>query len=367
MATRILNVALRIALLTALVASLALFVDYGSSASLCGEGGGCAAVKSSAFARIGPVSLPTIGIGTFAGLFAMAIWASRLRHFKVLVMQTGVVALGAVTLISLMLFEIGAVCQWCLAVDLSAIVSFVLALVIYRRSKDELDEESVPLRMLWATAGLVALSVPLLWDYTAEANEVPVPKSVAKLQQPNKVNVIMFTDFQCPHCERLHDAMEEMRPTLGEQLNVVRMMYPLDFHPGAMPSALAYLCMPDHLRERAADAFYKAPNEELTPKGVIATAEEIGADPDEVAKCMADPKTNEKIEYDKQIFQNADLSGVPTTYVNGELIRGADLVAFKSALHRAQGGDGGGSDVIWMFVFIGLVVGGVACASIYRW
>jgi uncharacterized membrane protein/predicted DsbA family dithiol-disulfide isomerase len=339
-------------------------VDYGSSAStVCGPGGGCAAVRSSAFSHIGPISLPTVGIATFAALLAATLVASRRSHHKYVLAGTGAVALGAATLIGIQLFVIHAVCKWCMVVDSSSIISFGLAFAIHRRG--ESDAETIPLRVMWGVAGAVAIAVPLLWDYSAAANVVSVPEPIAKYQQEGKVNVVMFTDFQCPFCERLHDAVEDQRPQYGDRLNLVRMMVPLDMHPGAKPAALAYLCMPEDEREEAANRFYKAENAKLTPKGVVEIGEELGADPSALSQCMADRKTLAKIEQDKTIFRNAGLSGVPTTYVNAELVRGADVVALKSALDRAGGGDGGGSDVVWLFVFIGLVVMGVGGASVW--
>lgn len=367
MATRILNVVLRIALLAAVVASVVLFVDYRTSASpaFCGAEGGCAAVRDSRFSHIGPVSLPAIGMGAFIGLFAMAVWASRRRHFWALSIQTGVAALVAAGLIVLQLFVVQAVCPWCMVVDVGAIVAFALAFTVYRRSPRTGElAESTPLRVLWTAAGLVVVAVPMLWDYTAAANFVTVPDAIAKYQEPGKVNVVMFTDFECPHCERLHDAMEAARPELGDQLNLVRLMNPLEFHAGAKPAALAYLCMPEASREAAADRLYKADTGELTPQGVVKIGEELGAEPEALAACMADPKTLRQIQHDQALFQKAELTGVPTTYVNAELVKGADLVAFRSALDRARGGDGGGSSVVWMFVFIALVIGAVAATSI---
>jgi uncharacterized membrane protein/predicted DsbA family dithiol-disulfide isomerase len=366
MATRILNVALRIALLTAVVASVVLFVEYGSTgeAGFCGAGGGCAKVRGSAFSHIGPVKLPAIGIGAFSGLLALAVWASRKRHYKVLAIQTGLAALGAITLIALMVFKIGAVCKWCMVVDVSAILSFGLALAIYRR--EPVDVESVGMRSMWAVAAVTAIAVPFLWNYSVSATVVSLPKPIAKYQVEGKVNVIMFTDFQCPHCRRLHEVIEELRPTLGDRLHIVRMMMPMHFHPGAKPAALAYMCMPEDKLEAAAERFYTARVAELTPSGVIEIAGQIGLNPNQFALCMADPETQTRLAHHQTIFRNADLGGVPASYVNAELVKGADPIAMKSALNRAQGGDGGGSDVIWMFLFIGLVVGGVSYASISK-
>lgn len=370
MATRILDVSLRIALLVALVASVVLFVDYGSSASpaVCGAGGGCAKVRDSAFSHVGPVSLPTLGLTGFAALFAISLVATERRHRVLLAGLTGVAAVAALGLIGLQIFVVGAICPWCMAVDVGALVAAGLAWVLARRTPATdgggANVETVPLRLLWALAGVVVVAVPMLWNYGASAQEVSLPKPLLKYQAEGKVNVIMFTDFQCPHCERLHDAMEAARGGLGDRLHLVRLMNPLSFHPGAKPAALAYLCVSDEQREAAADRLYKADDAELTPKGVLKIAEELGADPKALSACMGDPRTLRQIEHEQELFRMAELEGVPSTFVNAELIRGADVVRLRSALDRAQGGDGGGSDVTWMFVFIALVVGAVAASSL---
>ncbi len=122
--------------------------------------------------------------------------------------------------------------------------------------------------------------------------------------------------------------------------------------------------MPEDKRDEAANMFYTAEPGRLTPSDIVATAVKLGVDPTPFGLCLADPKTDKQIEYDKKIFKVAGLNGVPTSFVNDEIVRGADIAAMKSALSRARGGDGGGSDVLWMFVFIALVVGGASIASI---
>src|SRR5262245_60299737 len=138
MATRIINVLLRIALIAAIVASAVLFIDYSSaaSASICGAGSSCAQVKASAFSHIGPVKLPLVGMVVFLGLFGVAVWARRRMHLKILTLQTGLVALGAAALIAIQLFVIKATCRWCMIVDVGAIVAFLLALGLLRREPD---------------------------------------------------------------------------------------------------------------------------------------------------------------------------------------------------------------------------------------
>ncbi len=82
MTPRLFNVLLRVALVVALVACTALFVDYrlaGDPAS-CGVQEGCAQVRASAYSHVFGISLPTFGLGAFVWGDVSACWASTRRH-----------------------------------------------------------------------------------------------------------------------------------------------------------------------------------------------------------------------------------------------------------------------------------------------
>ena len=122
MTKRLPVVALRLALLFALTACVVLHVDYQSAAggSFCGAGGGCAAVRASRFSHIGPIGLPLIGIVTFSGLLAVSL-VGPLRATRGFLASLVLCALGALGLIGVQLGVVGALCPWCMVVDLSLI------------------------------------------------------------------------------------------------------------------------------------------------------------------------------------------------------------------------------------------------------
>jgi len=361
MTTRVLNVLLRVAILVSLLASAALYVDYTVGSSFCGVQSGCGAVKGSAFSSIAGVPLPHIGLGVFAGLYGLAIWASRPRHHRVLAVMAGVVGLGAVVLIGLQLFVIKAVCKWCMGVDLGAVVAAVTAILLTRY---EPREEPRPLRFLWAGLALAVVGAPLFWKHPAPTVEVPAP--VQALYQEGKVNVVMFTDFECPFCRRMHPVVEAARREHPAEVRLVRVMKPLRIHPGAEPAALAYLCTPAEKRDAMADRLYEASATELTPKGVVMIGEALGLDPGELGRCMTSEPTQRKLEEDGELFATAQLRGLPSLFVGDELVQGADQPSFEAAVARglAGGGGGGGAPVIWMFVFVAILVAGVVAISL---
>src|SRR2546422_542880 len=82
MLRRILHVLVRVALLAAIAAATALYVDYSRDApAFCGEvHSGCAAVRASALSHVLGVGLPTLGLAALLACFAAAV---LLHHIPV--------------------------------------------------------------------------------------------------------------------------------------------------------------------------------------------------------------------------------------------------------------------------------------------
>jgi predicted DsbA family dithiol-disulfide isomerase/uncharacterized membrane protein len=350
MTTRLLHVLLRTALVAALCVSAVLYVEYAASEPrFCGAQGGCGAVRASEYSAVWGVGLPTIGLGVFLGVFALALWASRREHFAFLAVVCGFGAAIGLGLIALQLFVLRAVCQWCMAIDIAAVVAAPVSVFLASRPP---EPEAPRTRFLWGAVGLAAVALPLLWQ--PPPPEAEVPPAITQRHVPDKVNVVMFTDFECPHCRALHPFFEELKTELGDRLHVERMMMPLSFHPGAEPAARGYLCTPPELRDQMARHLYEAMPQDLTPNGVGRIATELGLDLRSFGRCMDAATTDEQLENDREIFRAAGLRGLPATIVGREVITGAQPDAVRAAVQRAENGGGGGLRVEWMLLAIGL-------------
>src|SRR5262249_47559323 len=136
---------------------------------------------------------------------------------------------------------LGELCWLCVIVDVCALLSAVCAFFVLRAARTGERPQS-PLKP-WAAAGLALLAVlaPLGWSRFKVPT--PVPTMVSTLYRPGKINVVEFSDFECPFCRRLHE--QTLKPLLaeyGDRVNFVRMQYPLDGHQMAEPAARAALC-----------------------------------------------------------------------------------------------------------------------------
>jgi protein-disulfide isomerase len=162
------------------------------------------------------------------------------------------------------------------------------------------------------------------------------------------VSVVIFSDFQCPHCRLIYQDLKSVEPRYP-QVRFVFKDFPLtQIHPWAMTAALAARCAYQH----SPDAFLKVHGEifdhqdTITAESAWATlldyATQAGIDADDFRACMASPDAKQAIEADIAEGMALKISSTPTLFVNGRpLIGGAaqvlvQYIDYELALHPPQ-------------------------------
>ncbi len=352
MATRAFHVLLRAVLLVAVVASTALWLDYTREApSFCGGQSGCAAVKASPLSHVFGVPLPTVGLVVFIGLFLAVLGAEKPSQWKIVAAMLTAAGLGGLGLIGYQLFRIHAICPWCVTVDGSAAVAAILGWLIAAR---EPVEEPWRARFVWLAVGIVAVAAPKSWA-GAPLKPVELPAAIRELQT-DRIDVILFTDFECPYCRRLHHDVHARLEADPTKFHLVRVMVPLPFHKGSDPAARAFLCAPEPRRDEMADRLYRTDPEKLDKDGMMALAGDLGLDKGAFGQCYEDKATSAKIDADVALYRSLELRGLPTSYVEDKMIVGADSEAFEQAI--------GGRDLRWMFALLAAAFSAAGAATL---
>lgn len=137
--------------------------------------------------------------------------------------------------------------------------------------------------------------------------------------------VVLFSDFQCPHCRRVHAMLDAMIEQRGARVDVVLRHVPLRMHPDARPAARAAICAerlapPERAHAYATSLFA---SHDLSDEGLAAAASEHGIDPAALRRCAEDPATEARIARDATVFGEAGGNGVPLLYVGTTRIDGA--------------------------------------------
>ncbi|MFP6684673.1 MAG: vitamin K epoxide reductase family protein [Polyangiaceae bacterium] len=355
----------RLALLIALAVSAMLRLDYASGdPQFCTTGAGCDEVRTSAYSTFLGIGWPVIGMIALGVLILTMLYAQSavaLKRNALLSTVAGAVALG---LVGLQLFVIHAVCSLCMIVDAAIVVA---AIVSWIRAHDAAKadspaHEAPALRVLWAATAVAVAALPGFWE-SPKAKFVDIPPEVAAWRVEGRVNLIVFTDFQCPFCRRLHPIIEELVHANTARLEVTRIMTPLPNHEGAEPAARAYLCTPEALRDRLSDQLYRAEEKALTPAGIEKVVTALGVPPETFRTCLAAAATTAELARHQKLARDAKISGLPATFVEGYFVPGADADRLRDAVARSLSGEQG-RDVPWLLVLIASCLGAATTASL---
>jgi protein-disulfide isomerase len=168
-------------------------------------------------------------------------------------------------------------------------------------------------------------------DPLAETRARIQMKDAPSLGDPKaQVTLVEFSDFQCPVCRSLHDALRGMLPNYP-QVRVVFKDFPIEvLHPWARTAALAGRCA----YQQDPKAFWKMYDAIYDQQEVISAANAwtkmadfaaaSGLDPDAFKACMASPEAAAAVDASRANGQQLEVSSTPTVFVNGRRLVGAD-------------------------------------------
>lgn len=380
----------RVALTAAVLACAALVIDYQNPGdpAFCGVESSCMKVRRSGLgldisewinANVAQgLTLPTLALFLFLTVLAVTFFLKTKLHAYTLAAMSGLGAVFAGFLIYAQT-SIGVYCAYCMTVDVSAIVagisSLLLAGAVAREKGGLFSELDAPLQqatdtastIAWGLAGVTATALPFLFAKFPTIPDNPeLPPAIAALQEPGKTVVVTFTDFECPHCRKLHRDTHEAIEKSGAVVH--RFMVPLAFHFGARPAAAAYLCAPPEKREKVAGELYAIDAKKLSYEGVLEILKTQDAgDAAALEACLKSEATEAKIEADSKLFDEVGAKGLPTTWVGGTQVVGSNSGTVLGLLERGGGPVSGLQLPTWlMFVAAAGAVGAVVVWTLRR-
>jgi protein-disulfide isomerase len=150
-----------------------------------------------------------------------------------------------------------------------------------------------------------------------------------------KVTLVEFADFECPVCRQLDLILRQFLPTHPE-VRLVYKNFPLtEIHPWAMTAAIASQCAYQQNPAtfwKMHDAIFDA-QEVISPSNVwekmADLASQQGLDADTFKTCMASPEAEKQVEATISQGHAVNVTGTPTTFLNGRRLVGADESTLK--------------------------------------
>lgn len=159
------------------------------------------------------------------------------------------------------------------------------------------------------------------------------------------VTLIVYSDFQCPFCQRVEPTLDELRRSYGKDLRVVWKDNPLPFHARAKPAAQLARAV---YQTRGNDAFWKmhdalfASQSRLEDDDLEALAKQQGVSASQVQAALKSEKVQARIDASIDEAGEFAVRGTPHFFINGRRLSGAQPIeSFKKLideeLARARG------------------------------
>lgn len=180
-------------------------------------------------------------------------------------------------------------------------------------------------RLKTRTAVTVMLDIP---RQTVQQADAP-----AKGPAGAPVELIEFSDFQCPYCLRAYPTVQQVLAAYGDRVRFVYRHYPLPNHPHARPAAEAAQCANEQ------GQFWPYYDRLFTNQAKLADgdlkqdAADLGLDTTRFNQCVDSHKYKDLVDADLKAGEEAGVSGTPAFFINGRPLSGAQpFDAFKRVI-----------------------------------
>lgn len=147
------------------------------------------------------------------------------------------------------------------------------------------------------------------------------------------VQIIEFSDFQCPYCTKASKTVDEIVANYGDNVSVVYRHFPLPIHKQAARGAEASECAKDQGRFWEYHDILFANQRAMSDDDLANYAGQAGLDVDKFKACLTSGEKAKIVEQDIADGKAVGMSGTPGFYINGRMISGArDIAVFTEII-----------------------------------
>jgi protein-disulfide isomerase len=154
-----------------------------------------------------------------------------------------------------------------------------------------------------------------------------------------KLTVVVYDDFQCPYCSKMHQTLNDVLKSYGDRIKLVYKDYPLfEIHPWAERAALDSGCLAKQSEGaywEFADYVHANPQQikgdKRSLQGQIAELDKItldigkkhSADADKLKQCVETQATKNDLNASVKEAEGVGVEATPALFINGVKLDGA--------------------------------------------
>lgn len=149
-----------------------------------------------------------------------------------------------------------------------------------------------------------------------------------------KVQVVEFSDFQCPYCSRAATVVHQIKEKYGDRVRFTFRQFPLPMHPNAHAAAEAALAANTQGKFwEFHDRLFKNQNQ-LDRAGLEDQAKQAGLNVNAFKKALDDHKFGPAVDSDVKLGEQAQVQGTPSMFVNGARV--ANPTSFEAVAEMIE-------------------------------
>ena len=150
------------------------------------------------------------------------------------------------------------------------------------------------------------------------------------------VEVVEFSDFQCPFCQRFAPTLKQLAQNFGSNVYIVYRQFPIaSIHPQAVKASEASLCAEEQGKFWEYHDLLFVEQTRLMVPDLKAKARRVGMDGTRFDSCLDTGKYAEQVQRDLAEGERAGVTGTPAVFVNGTHVRGG-AVPYETVAQAVQ-------------------------------
>jgi protein-disulfide isomerase len=166
--------------------------------------------------------------------------------------------------------------------------------------------------------------------------KIPIGESHTKGFDDALVTIVVWSDFECPHCARVEPIRQRIAKEFGADVRFAFKHCPLSGHPRAKPAAIAaeaaaeqgkFWDMHDKLFDNHTD---------LTDANFLVWAGEIGLDVKRFERDLGDAKLERRVQDQRDACTTFGVVGVPSFHVNGRYVEDGSFEGLQPVIEAEK-------------------------------
>ncbi len=180
-------------------------------------------------------------------------------------------------------------------------------------------------------------------DDTGVVYNIDVSHNPVRGPKDSPVTIVEFSDFQCPFCAGLQDAIDKVLKAFPKETHLVYKQFPLNIHPYARQAALASLAA--HSQGKFWEMHDKLFRNfsAISEDNIHKWAKEIGLNMAEFEKAVQTGQHEAMVQKDMADGAAAKVLGTPTVFINGKRITDKTFEGFKKMIQEELAAQRGSS------------------------